>query len=108
MFIMLLTQQPIVQSWQNYAIFILETMVALAVIALAAWVVVRVGRTRFGRGGKSSRMRVVERLVLEPRRSVYLIEVDGRTMLVGTGEGSVQLLENFGPRKTGDLSDLES
>ncbi len=83
------------QSWQSYGIFILETLVALSVVALAAWAAVYFGRTRFGKGGKSGRMRIVERLVLEPRRSIYLIEVDGQTLLVSSAEGSVRVLKDL-------------
>ena len=38
-------------------------------------------------------MKIIERLVLEPRRSLHLVEVDGEILLVGTSEHSVQLLE---------------
>jgi flagellar biogenesis protein FliO len=37
-------------------------------------------------------MKLVERLTLEPRRSLYLVEVDGKAMLVGASERGVELL----------------
>ena len=96
------------QSWQNYGIFILETLVALAVIALAAWGAVRIARARMGaRGGEKGRLKIIERLPLEPRRAVYLIEADGRTMLIGSSEGSLRLIEDLGPAKTNDSADNE-
>ncbi len=77
----------------RYGFFILETVIALAVIAAAGWAVIRFagGRLLTGRGNR--RMKVIERLVLEPRRSLHLVEVDGEILLVGTSEHSVQLLE---------------
>jgi flagellar biogenesis protein FliO len=42
-------------------------------------------------------MRVVGRLPLELRRSVYLIEVRGRQFLVGVGEGPMSLLAELPP-----------
>ncbi|MCP4673946.1 MAG: flagellar biosynthetic protein FliO [Deltaproteobacteria bacterium] len=95
------------QSWQNYGIFILETLVALAAIALAAWGAVRIARARMGSRGETGRLRIIERLPLEPRRAVYLIEADGRTMLIGSSEGSLRLIEDLGPAKTNDSTEDE-
>ncbi len=40
-------------------------------------------------------MRVVGRLTLEPRRSIYLVEVGGRCLVVGVGEGPMALLSEL-------------
>jgi flagellar biogenesis protein FliO len=37
-------------------------------------------------------MRVVGRLALEPRRSIYLVEIGGRCFMVGVGEGPMTML----------------
>ncbi len=37
-------------------------------------------------------MRVVGRLTLEPRRSIYLVEVGGRCFMVGVGDGPMTML----------------
>ncbi len=37
-------------------------------------------------------MRVVGRLALEPRRSIYLVEVGGRCFMVGVGDGPMTML----------------
>jgi flagellar biosynthetic protein FliO len=82
----------------GYLMFIVETVVALALIGLAAWAVRRWsgGRLPFGRQG--GRMRSIERLSLDARRSIHLVEVDGQTLLIGAGEHSVTLLKEL-PRK---------
>jgi flagellar biosynthetic protein FliO len=77
----------------SYGLFVLETLIALAVIALAGWAVVRFSGQRLSMGGKGRRMRLIERLVLEPRRSIHLVEVDGETLLIGTSERAVELLD---------------
>lgn len=56
---------------------------AVALVALK-----RLGRARAETAG----MRVVGRLTLEPRRSIYLVEVGGRRMLVGVGDGPMTML----------------
>ena len=87
-------EQALAVSWQDYGIFILETLGALLIIALGAWAVVRFGGPRLNRN-KGGRMKVIERLALEPRRSIYLVEVDQETLLLGVSEGSVQLVKSL-------------
>lgn len=45
------------------------------------------------------RMRVVERVGLDARRGLYIVEVDGRELLIGTGEQ--------GPVRLSELGELE-
>jgi len=73
--------------------FLLETLAVLAALALLAWALVRFAGPRLRGARGRGRMKIVERLPLEPRRSLYLVEVDGRTLLVGASEGAVSLLE---------------
>ncbi|HEX4459630.1 MAG TPA: flagellar biosynthetic protein FliO [Polyangia bacterium] len=40
-------------------------------------------------------MRVVGRLPLEPRRSIYLVAVGGRCLVVGVGDGPMALLSEL-------------
>ena len=89
---MFLAQHTSGTSW-GYGLFIIETLVALGVIALIGYVVVQLSKKRFGIPGKGGgRMRLVERLPLDDKRALHLVEVDGKTFLVGTGEHDVHLL----------------
>jgi len=72
---------------------LLKALAVLAAILLAAWAFRRFAAPRLGLRPAAGRMRVVERLPLEPRRSLYLVEVDGVAHLIGVSEGSVRLLE---------------
>lgn len=73
---------------------LLTTTVALLGVALAAGAAVRaVARGR----SRGARMRVVERLGLEPRRSLYLIEIEGRRLVVGVGDGAMTVLTELAP-----------
>ena len=81
----------------NLGLLVVETIVILALIAAAAWLFVRfVGPRLRGVKGKS-RMRLLERLPLEPRRSLYIVEVDGAPYLFGVADGSVRLLKELEP-----------
>jgi flagellar protein FliO/FliZ len=71
-----------------------KTMLALGIVLALVYLVLHKGlgrlvqRTQIGK-----RMRVVERIQLEPRRSLYLVDVDGEEMLLSASEGGVQALE---------------
>jgi flagellar biosynthetic protein FliO len=72
---------------------LLKAVAVLAAILAAAWAFRRFAAPRLGLRPPAGRMRVIERLPLEPRRSLYLVEVDGVPHLIGVAEGSVRLLD---------------
>jgi flagellar protein FliO/FliZ len=73
---------------------LLSTTVALAfVCALAVGALRLLGPRKFSE--RHVEMRVVEKLPLDARRSLYLIEVAGRRMLVGAGDGPLTLLKEL-------------
>ncbi|MBN2340767.1 MAG: FliO/MopB family protein [Deltaproteobacteria bacterium] len=65
----------------------------LAVIAGAAYVSVRFFRPQGGDGGRNRRMRRIESLTLEPRRTLHLVHIDDREIVVGISEGGMQFHE---------------
>ncbi len=67
------------------------SFVSLGVVCLAAYLILRWFAHR-GVGRADASIRVVGRCLLEPRRSVYLIEAGGRCFLVGVGDGPMSLL----------------
>lgn len=72
----------------GYGLFLFETLVILALVCAGAWLVIRFGLRRLypGVGGKSGPLRIVARLPLEPRRTLYIIEAGKKMLLVGTSE----------------------
>jgi flagellar biosynthetic protein FliO len=76
------------------------TVCALAALGAAALVALRA----LGRPAGTAGMRVVGRLALEPRRSLYLVEVGGRCLLVGVGEGPIALVAELAPDALGDAA----
>jgi flagellar biogenesis protein FliO len=73
-------------SWR-----LLEVGLSLGCVTAALLFIHRLLRQRVLSCG-ARRMKILERLVLEPRRALHLVEVDGQTMLVGTSEQGVELL----------------
>lgn len=79
-----------VLDWVRALVALVAT---LALIGLAALAARRLGMLQGGLTGQGRRMRVVERLMLDPRRSVVIVRIDS--------EEHVMLLSPFGEKKLG-------
>lgn len=74
----------------NILLDLLRTLLALAGVCLLAWVGARWLASRgFGvpQSGPTASVRVLRRIALEPRKSLYLVQAGKRVLLIGTGEG---------------------
>lgn len=78
----------------NYGDLLVTSIVVLAVVCVVAFVVVKViGRfLATGRVRGAHLLDVIARVPLEPRRSLYVVEVAGKTLLVGTSEMGLSVL----------------
>jgi flagellar biogenesis protein FliO len=81
----------------SYGDLLVTSLVVLGAVCIAAFVVVRlVGRfLATGRTRGAHLLDVVARLSLEPRRSLYVVEVAGKTLLVGTSEMGLSVLSEL-------------
>jgi flagellar biogenesis protein FliO len=81
----------------SYGDLLVTSLVVLVGVCIAAFVVVRlVGRwLATGRARGSHLLDVVARLPLEPRRSLYVVEVAGKTLLIGTSEMGLSVLSEL-------------
>lgn len=75
---------------------LLQTLVALAAVCGLAYVIFRVvlPRLQIGQTGNSM-IRVVERAPLDQKRTLFVVEVAGKWLLVGAGENGVQLVSEL-------------
>lgn len=80
----------------GYGAFLVETLVILTVICALAWVILRYGLRRVG-WRQTGPLKVLARLPLEPRRTLYVVEAPGKTLLIGVSEGSVATLAELDP-----------
>jgi flagellar protein FliO/FliZ len=79
---------------------LVQVAVVLVAICILLWVVVRwilprMARAAGARGirlGGGKLIRVVDRCPLEPKRTLFLVEVAGRFVLLGSSEGSITRL----------------
>jgi flagellar protein FliO/FliZ len=81
----------------SYGDLLVTSLVVLGGVCVAALVVVRLlGRVlATGRSHGGHLLDVIARLPLEPRRSLYIVEVAGKTLLVGTSEMGLSLLSEL-------------
>jgi flagellar biosynthetic protein FliO len=73
----------------------IEVVGLLIGLALASAALLVVLRANVRSPSLTAGMRVVGRLPLEPRRSIYLVEVGGRCLVVGVGDGAMSLLSEL-------------
>lgn len=71
----------------GYGVALLQTLLALAAVCVLAWVVLR-WSARSGLGmGQGQRIRLVERVALDARRTAFLVEVGGKYYFLAAGDG---------------------
>jgi len=86
-------------SEPSYGWFLLETLLALVAVCALAWFLLRwLSRRAYGLGGRGP-IRVLARQALEPRRTLYVVEAGGKTLLIGAGEGPLATLAELDGRE---------
>lgn len=84
------------ESGLNTIIVLLQTLVALAAVCALVYVFFRIILPRFQFGANSNQMiRVVERVGIDTKRSLIVVEVAGKWLLVGVSESGVQLVSEL-------------
>jgi flagellar biosynthetic protein FliO len=80
----------------NYIGLLVQTLVALAAVCSLAYLIFRVVLPRLQVGQNSGGMiRVVERVGVDAKRSLLVVEVAGKWLLVGVSESGVQLVSEL-------------
>jgi flagellar biogenesis protein FliO len=84
-------------SAAGYGDLLVTSLVVLGAVCIAAFIVVRVlGRwLSTGRTRGAHLLDVIARVPLEPRRSLYVVDVAGKTLLVGTSEMGLSVLSEL-------------
>src|SRR5262245_40884641 len=81
----------------SYGDLLVTSLLVLGAVCVAAFVAIRVfGRLlATGRARGTHLLDVVARVPLEPRRSLYVVEAAGKTLLVGTSEMGLSVLSEL-------------
>ena len=80
----------------NFIWMIVQTILTLAVVCGLAYLLFRVLLPRFGlTSSNAESIEVLERLSLEPGKSIFIVRVGEQHLLIGVAEGSVSLLKEI-------------
>ena len=81
----------------SYGDLLVTSLIVLGVVCVGAFAAVKLlGRVMAtGRARGAHLLGVVARLPLEPRRALYVVEVAGKTLLVGTSEMGLNVLSEL-------------
>lgn len=87
----------------NFVWMLFQTLLALAFVCGLAYLIFRVLLPRFTTNfGANNMMRVVDRIGLDTRKSLYIIEVTGRWFLVAASEGGVQMISELDAKEAAE------
>lgn len=80
---------------------LLRMLLVLALVLALVYLTLNFGLRRLMRVGARAQalVQVHERIPLEPKKSLYLVEAAGEYLLLGAGEGQVSLLTRIDPEK---------
>lgn len=74
-----------------------KTLLMLGVVLVIVYLTLHKGLGKLvERQNLGKRVKVVERVALDQRRTLFVVEVDGKQMLLGAGEGGVVHLKDLG------------
>jgi flagellar biogenesis protein FliO len=86
------------QSGRSLLWMFVQTIFALGFVCLLAYVVLRVALPRLNfPGTRKSMVHIIDRASLDQKRSLYVIEVTGRWLMIGASEGGLQLIGELDP-----------
>ncbi|MFQ3582700.1 MAG: flagellar biosynthetic protein FliO [Chloracidobacterium sp.] len=90
--------EPLPPTGGGFVWALFQTLVALGVVCATAYVTLRVVLPKLGGIGVRRPLglvNVVDVLPLEPRRTLYVIEVNGKYLLVGASEAGIHVIETL-------------
>jgi flagellar biosynthetic protein FliO len=79
------------------------TALMLLIVVAFIYVLSKLGlekRNRFGKKHSGERVKVVEKIQLDQRHSLFVVEVDGESLLLGSSENGMQLLKGLSATKS--------
>jgi flagellar protein FliO/FliZ len=74
-----------------------QTLVALAAVCALAWWVLRWAARRGVGRSPAGVITVVDRVALDPRRTLFVVRVAGKALLLGGGDAGLAVLSELDP-----------
>jgi flagellar protein FliO/FliZ len=74
-----------------------QTLVTLAAVCALAWWVLRWAARRGVGRSPAGVVTVLDRVALDPRRTLFVVRVGGKVLLLGGGDGGLSVLTEIDP-----------
>ncbi|MEI8254502.1 MAG: flagellar biosynthetic protein FliO [Deltaproteobacteria bacterium] len=86
-------QAPLPSGTTGFGVQLFRSALALVGVCVTAWLVLRwMAQRGYGAAGGARNLRVIERVALDARKSICLVEAGSRVFLVGASEQSLTTL----------------
>ncbi len=86
-------------SYENAFIKMLVTLVGLIFLVFATfWILRRLGKGKFKMGGAGRAVNIIERRPLSPKTMLYIIEIEGKQILISESQLEVRTLSMNVPK----------
>lgn len=89
--------EPQFESGSSLLLMLVQTFLVLAFVCGLAYVVVRLLPRSAGIASQNSMLKIVDRVPVDQRRSILVVNVAGQWLLVGSSEGGVNLICELDP-----------
>lgn len=81
--------------WGEFVNMLLTLVFILALIFLSVWVLKKIMRSRLKHLNRSTAIKVLERRPLNPKSSLYLVDILGKGIVVSESPSGIQLVTEF-------------
>ncbi len=81
--------------WAEFVNMLITLFVIVALIIVSVWVLKRVMRSRFKQLNDSTAIKVLERRALNPKASIYLVDILGKGVVIAESQSGISLIKEF-------------
>jgi len=81
---------------------ILNLGLIIAIVIAATWAVKRMSKTRLSKANHASIIKILEKRALTPKSAIYLVEIGGKTIVVGESTAGLHALAELEGIKIAD------
>ena len=97
-------QSPVVQS--NYGSMLVQMVISVGLVCLLAYAILRWGLGRLaGAGNRTDKMEILDRLPVGPNRSIMVVRIASRFLVIGNTETGISLLSELSETDAREFAD---
>lgn len=82
--------------WGEFVNMLLTLLFILGLIFLSVWALKKIMRSRVRHLNRSTAIKILERRPLNPKTSLYLVDILGKGVVIAESPGGIQIVTEFG------------